>query len=518
MGARPWRRACAGRPAGAAASAHLSTRTCWSAPPRTSTAAARYGRCSSAPGAAGAGGPPDEGKPALQLMGAAAPTRARGARARAGTLLSLGRRHAGCRRRRTGADRHGRAAQRCAAGAHAEADPDQRGGPFGRAAGRLSHRRPRDGLPLRVLEIGASAASTCAGTDIATPARRASGVTPAPRCEIAEAFTGGRPRWMCGRRSWSAGVATRDPLDPASEDTRLHAALVHLAGPAAALHAAACGARLRPVDAGRGRARERRRMAGGRAGRPRPGVATVVFHSVVLPYLGEEGIAELWHTLDAAAGRARPDAPLAWLSLEAGADLAAVRLMTWPGGEARCSPTRASTAPRDVSELIQPRIPLQMAFMPPVVAGSSSVHPGRRNGHGRTSNTEAAARTSRRAGGTRARTPAWRCCSSSAPSMSGTYSASIDGVSDWISPEARLEPARQRQLQLVQRRQRTLAHHHHDPRLHDRDLLDHPRHAVRRGLVGVAHRALHAQRPVDRQRDRSPSRLKLFISAPPLRP
>jgi hypothetical protein len=68
---------------------------------------------------------------------------------------------------------------------------------------------------------------------------------------------------------------------------------------------------------------------------PRPGVATVVFHSVVLPYLGEQGIAELWRTLEAAAGRARADAPLAWLSLEAGDDLAAVRLMTWPGGEAR---------------------------------------------------------------------------------------------------------------------------------------------------------------------------------------
>jgi hypothetical protein len=66
-----------------------------------------------------------------------------------------------------------------------------------------------------------------------------------------------------------------------------------------------------------------------------PGVATVLYHSVVLPYLGEQGIAELWRTLEAAAGRARPDAPLAWLSLEAGEDLAAVRLMTWPGGEAR---------------------------------------------------------------------------------------------------------------------------------------------------------------------------------------
>ena len=68
---------------------------------------------------------------------------------------------------------------------------------------------------------------------------------------------------------------------------------------------------------------------------PRPGVATVVFHSVVLPYLGEEGSRRCGAALDAAGGRATPDAPFAWLSLEAGAEQADVRLMTWPGGEER---------------------------------------------------------------------------------------------------------------------------------------------------------------------------------------
>jgi hypothetical protein len=68
---------------------------------------------------------------------------------------------------------------------------------------------------------------------------------------------------------------------------------------------------------------------------PAGGVATVVFHSVVLPYLGEQGIADLWHTLEAAGARATSDAPLAWLSMETGPDQADVRLMTWPGGDAR---------------------------------------------------------------------------------------------------------------------------------------------------------------------------------------
>ena len=68
---------------------------------------------------------------------------------------------------------------------------------------------------------------------------------------------------------------------------------------------------------------------------PRAGVATVVFHSVVLPYLGEDGVTALAHTIEAAGARATPEAPLAWLSLEAGAEQADVRLAVWPRGESR---------------------------------------------------------------------------------------------------------------------------------------------------------------------------------------
>ncbi len=70
-------------------------------------------------------------------------------------------------------------------------------------------------------------------------------------------------------------------------------------------------------------------------GEPRTGVATIVFHSVVLPYLGEQGIADLKRTIEAAGARARDDATLAWLSMEAGGEQAEVRLTTWPGGESR---------------------------------------------------------------------------------------------------------------------------------------------------------------------------------------
>ena len=63
---------------------------------------------------------------------------------------------------------------------------------------------------------------------------------------------------------------------------------------------------------------------------PRPGSATVVFHSIVLPYLGETGVTRLTAALEQAGSRADRQAPLAWLRMEAGGDQADVTLVTWP--------------------------------------------------------------------------------------------------------------------------------------------------------------------------------------------
>jgi hypothetical protein len=66
-----------------------------------------------------------------------------------------------------------------------------------------------------------------------------------------------------------------------------------------------------------------------------PGVATVVFHSIVLTYLTQEGRENVRRVIEHAGGRATSDAPFAWLSMEPGADQADVRLTMWPGGERR---------------------------------------------------------------------------------------------------------------------------------------------------------------------------------------
>jgi hypothetical protein len=67
----------------------------------------------------------------------------------------------------------------------------------------------------------------------------------------------------------------------------------------------------------------------------RPGLATVVFHSIVLPYLSEEARARLVDVLHTAGARATPEAPLAWLSMEPDTNQDAIELTEWPGGMRR---------------------------------------------------------------------------------------------------------------------------------------------------------------------------------------
>ena len=68
---------------------------------------------------------------------------------------------------------------------------------------------------------------------------------------------------------------------------------------------------------------------------PAAGRATVVFHSIVLQYLSEEERTAFESHVREAAARATAGAPLAWLRMEPAGELAEVRLTVWPGGEER---------------------------------------------------------------------------------------------------------------------------------------------------------------------------------------
>lgn len=66
-----------------------------------------------------------------------------------------------------------------------------------------------------------------------------------------------------------------------------------------------------------------------------PHRATVVFHSIVEQYLGAEELTSFHRTVREAGERATQVAPLAWLRMEPDGDRAAVWLTLWPGGEDR---------------------------------------------------------------------------------------------------------------------------------------------------------------------------------------
>jgi hypothetical protein len=66
-----------------------------------------------------------------------------------------------------------------------------------------------------------------------------------------------------------------------------------------------------------------------------PGQATVIYHSIISQYLGEEERATFYGHIEAAGARATVATPLAWLRMEPRDDRADVHLTTWPGGKER---------------------------------------------------------------------------------------------------------------------------------------------------------------------------------------
>lgn len=72
-----------------------------------------------------------------------------------------------------------------------------------------------------------------------------------------------------------------------------------------------------------------------RLAEPVPGVATVVYHSIVLQYLPRPSFDRMRAALTRAGERATADAPLFWLRMEPAGVVADLRLRAWPGGEDR---------------------------------------------------------------------------------------------------------------------------------------------------------------------------------------
>lgn len=175
----------------------------------------------------------------------------------------------------------------------------------------------RTGLPLRVLEIGSSA-----GLNLRFDAYEYD------------------PSWWEGERPSLPGefqVVERRGCDPSPIDPTTHDGQLQLRSfvwpDQMARHqrleaAFAVAARVPAVvDQADGLLWVADRLA-----EPSDGVATVVFHSIVLQYLSREQRAEVPRVMAAAGRRATPAAPLAWLRMEPGGDVAELRLTMWPEG------------------------------------------------------------------------------------------------------------------------------------------------------------------------------------------
>ena len=191
----------------------------------------------------------------------------------------------------------------------------------------------RTDLPLRVLEVGASAGlnlrfdhfaydtgTTVAG-DPESPVRF-TGVWEGPPPELPACFT------VASRRG-----CDRSPVDPTTDPGR--ATLRSYVWPdqldrLQRLDAAIEVARRVPAPVEQADAAE---WVAERLAEPAPGEATVVVHSIVLQYLDREQRARLRGAITEAGGRATGAAPLAWLRMEPGGERAEVRLTTWPRGE-----------------------------------------------------------------------------------------------------------------------------------------------------------------------------------------
>ena len=192
------------------------------------------------------------------------------------------------------------------------------------------------GLPLRLLEVGASAGINLRWDRFRYEAEGFSwGPSDSP-VKLKFDLEGKRPPEppptieVVSRRGCDAA-----PIDPSTSDGQL--TLLTYIWPDQAERIARMRAALEvarevqvPLDQERGAAWTERMLA-----EDAPGQATVIYHSIMSQYLSDEERAELFACIEQAGERATAQAPLAWLRMEPADDRADVDLSLWPGGETR---------------------------------------------------------------------------------------------------------------------------------------------------------------------------------------
>jgi hypothetical protein len=193
----------------------------------------------------------------------------------------------------------------------------------------------RTALPLRVLEVGASAGLNLRWDHFAYDTGHGVSGDPDSPVRFAGVWVGDPPDLPPRFEVAERAGCDRNPLDATTADGRL--TLMSYLWPDqverfARLDAAIDVARRVPAAIDRADADA---WLEDRLTLPLPGVATVVVHSIVIQYLAKEARARLRGVIEAAGKRASGASPLAWLRMEPAGERAEVRLTTWPGGEER---------------------------------------------------------------------------------------------------------------------------------------------------------------------------------------
>jgi len=193
----------------------------------------------------------------------------------------------------------------------------------------------RTGLPLRLLEVGASAGLNLRWDLYRYECRGTAWGDPDSPVRLVETFEARLPPLDVPIRIAARRGCDRHPIDPASpegERTLLSYVWADQLERIALLRGAIALARRVPVVI------EAASAAGWTAAalqRPVHAVASVVFHSIFMQYLADDERERFVGEVEEAGRRATRDAPLAWLRMEPGAEGAEVRLKTWPAGEDR---------------------------------------------------------------------------------------------------------------------------------------------------------------------------------------
>jgi hypothetical protein len=193
----------------------------------------------------------------------------------------------------------------------------------------------RTGLPLRLLEIGASAGLILRWDQYCYQQGDEGWGDPRSPVRMTGAFRNAHPRFDVVARITERRGCDAFPVEPKTEKGKL--TLESYVWPDQLerfrrLSSAIDIAHRVPAQLDQGNAADWVETA--LADRV-PGVTSVVFHSIVWQYLTSEDRARIERAMAKAAQAAGVDNPLAWLRFEPGQDAAEVRLRLWPGGEDR---------------------------------------------------------------------------------------------------------------------------------------------------------------------------------------